>query len=359
MGHGEQDARSARWTRHLRIRPWCAALLLGLAAAGWAVCVRMPGSSHRGPLPPLTPREAVLRQRLEAWLHGLASGVGPRSTSDPAGLVRAAALLEAELRALGLEVTRERFQAGRHRVENLVAEVHGRDPAAGMVLVGAHYDTYQGTSGANDNGSGVVALLHLAERFAGARPRRTLRLVLFTTEEPPHFQGPSMGSLVHATACADRGDDVRAMWSLESLAYYASEPGSQAYPFPLLGLVYPRRGDFVAFVGDLGSAALVRRCLGSFRGHVRFPSEGAVLPAGVPGVGWSDHWSFRQAGYPALMITDTAFFRDPAYHTPADTVERLDLTGLARVAVGLGDVLEELLEADLPVSAPAASTPGR
>ena len=112
-----------------------------------------------------------------------------------------------------------------------------------------------------------------------------------------------------------------------------TEPGSQKYP-PLVGWFYPDRGDFVGFVGNLSSRALVRRALGTFRAKCAFPSEGAALPSFVPGVGWSDHWAFWQVGYPAIMVTDTATFRDPNYHQATDRAPELDYLALARVTLG-------------------------
>jgi len=385
----EAHERPRTWRRHLRVRWWFLAAIAMLLGGAWWLCARMPGASATGPLPPMTERERAIEADLRGWIDALAGEIGPRSCpgvpvveGEVDALERAAGWLEAELTRLGHAPTREGYSAGAVRVVNLVAEVAGRDPGAGIVVVGAHYDTYPGTSGANDNASGVAVLLHLAERFADAAPRRTLRFVLFTNEEPPHFQTETMGSLVYAEDCRARGDRIAAMWSLETLAYYTDEPGSQGYPSPILSLAYPDRGDFVAFVGDLGARGLVRDTIGRFRRVADVPSEGAALPGWIAGVGWSDHWSFARVGYPALMITDTALLRDPAYHTPGDRLrdrevlpgsktasaladapegseepgkgtiedrfpgsERLDLGVLARVAGALGDVLTEVAEA--------------
>jgi len=165
--------------------------------------------------------------------------------------------------------------------------------------------------------------------------------VLFANEEPPYFQHAGMGSLTHARASARRDDHIDAMLSLESLGYYAEAPGSQRYPWPI-GLLYPDRADFVAFVGNVGSRALVREAIGTFRSAVSFPSEGAALPASIPGVGWSDHWSFWESGYRAVMVTDTAPYRNPNYHEPTDLPGTLDYQRLARVTIGLTHVVEHL-----------------
>lgn len=151
-----------------------------------------------------------------------------------------------------------------------------------------------------------------------------------------------MGSLVYAGRCKRLGDPIVAMLSLETIGCFLQAPGSQQYPLPVLDMIYPDAGNFIAFVGDFASRALIRRALGSFRRHAQFPSEGAALPASVPGVGWSDHWAFWQHGYPAFMITDTAPFRYPHYHTVRDTPDQLDYDSMARVVSGVEKVISEL-----------------
>jgi Zn-dependent M28 family amino/carboxypeptidase len=150
-----------------------------------------------------------------------------------------------------------------------------------------------------------------------------------------------MGSWAWAKRARERGERIRAMFSLEMLGFYRDAPGSQQYPAPL-GLFYPDRADFIAFVGDLGARALVRNSLKVFREKAMFPSQGVAAPSFVPGVTWSDHWSFRRHGYAAIMITDTAFYRYPHYHAPSDTPEKLDYERMARVTLGLAAMLKEL-----------------
>ena len=195
--------------------------------------------------------------------------------------------------------------------------------------------------GANDNASGVAATLALARRLAGQRFQRTLRFVLFANEENPYFHTELMGSLRHAAGCRARGENVVAMLSLESMGYYSDAAGSQRYPWPV-GWFYPDRGEFIAFVANLASRSLVRQAIESFRDTRMLASEGAALPSGTPGVGWSDHWSFWQHDYPAIMVTDTAVFRDPNYHRASDHPKNLDYVRLARVTLGLERVLSEL-----------------
>lgn len=319
-------------------------LLLILVVGGitaWLVLMRMPGRSFRGPLPPLTEEQHALREALRRDVTKLASEIGPRNETHPRQFQAAAEFIEASLREAGLTVSRQEFLAGGDPCVNLVGELPGTDRAGEILVVGAHYDTCFSTPGANDNGSGVAAVLALARRFATARPARTVRFVAFANEEPPYFKSPEMGSLVYAKSCRKRGDHIVAMLSLETIGFYSDAPGSQRYPFPL-GLFYPSRGNFVAFVSRTRELGLVRRCAAAFRRHAPFPSEGAALPGALPGVDWSDHWAFWQAGYPAIMVTDTAPFRYAHYHMDEDTPDKLDYDRLARVVSGLEKVIEDL-----------------
>lgn len=312
-----------------------------LLAVGARLATHMPGQSHSGPLPPPTAAELAVAVRLEEDVRHLALSIGPRDVTRPAAVARAAEWIEAQLAGAGLAVERQEYWVGARTHVNLVAQIPGLESADEIVIVGAHYDTAPGTPGANDNASGVAALLALARALEGRRMPRTLRLVAFDTEEPPAFGTADMGSRHYARRCRQRRENVVAMLSLETLGYYDDAPGSQTYP-PLVGALYPDRGDFLAVVGNLRSRALVRRVCAVFRGAAAFPCEGGALPSVLPGVGWSDHSSFWHAGYPAVMLTDTAPFRDPAYHTPGDTPERLDYPRLARVVDGVRAVVLDL-----------------
>jgi hypothetical protein len=280
----------------------------------------MPGRSYNGALPPLTPEERSLASRLERHVLELASGERNGDLEKPARYIEG---------ALGDKAASQHFMSGGRKVRNI-------EVGSGDIVVGAHYDTVPGSPGADDNASGVAVLIELSKIFLNLK----IRFVAFANEEAPYFLGPEMGSYVYAR---ERGAGVRAMFSLEMLGYYRDAPGSQNYPAPL-GLFYPNRADFIAFVGDLGALPLVRRSIKSFRKHARFPSEGLAAPSMIPGVSWSDHWSFRKHGTPAVMVTDTAFYRYPHYHLPSDTPEKLDYERMARVTHGLAAMLKELNE---------------
>jgi Zn-dependent M28 family amino/carboxypeptidase len=262
-------------------------------------------------------------------------------------LEKAASYIEEALRELGYPVTAQAYIAEGKPVRNLETEIAGTRWPDEVVLIGAHYDSVQGSPGANDNASGVAALLEIARLLAGKRPVRTVRFVAFVNEEPPFFYSQEMGSRVYARRARERGNNIVAMLALETIGYYDDATGSQHYPLPLYSLFYPDTGDYIAFIGNLSSRGLVRQSLGSFRRHTAFPSEGIAAPGWLGGIHWSDHWSFWQEGYPALMVTDTAPFRYPHYHTGSDTPERIGYPRLARVVAGLARVTVDLANEEL------------
>ena len=314
------------------------ALLLAL----WIVCIRMPGSSYQGPLEPLDARGLAAKGQISRDVEKLAVAIGTRHVGAPSSLAAAANHIEQRLVEAGYpSVSRFLYEVDGVTVSNLQVEVRGSSRPDEIVVIGAHYDTTPGTPGADDNASGTAAMLSLARTFVTRPQPRTLRFVAFVNEEPPYFQTADMGSTRYAKEARERGDAIVAMLSLETMGYYSDAPESQDYPFPL-SLFYPDRANFIAVVGNIGSRALVHQAVASFRRHARFPCEGAAAPELLPGVTWSDHWSFWNYDYPAVMVTDTAPFRNPNYHEPTDTLESLDLDRLARVVIGLESVVVDL-----------------
>jgi Zn-dependent M28 family amino/carboxypeptidase len=289
----------------------------------------MPGTSHAGPLPPLSDEERALAERLRRHVFTLAK------TERNTDLETPVRYIEGALAAHGLASKRQTFESGGQNVSNV--EVSPSGPAA--IVVGAHYDTVPGSPGADDNASGVAALIELAGLLG--KKGLPIRFVAFANEEMPYHMGPEMGSWVSAKRSREQGETLRGMLSLEMLGCYRDEPGSQRYP-PPLSFIYPNRGNFIAFVGDVRARTLVRESIGLFRKHTQFPSEGVAAPASVPGIMRSDHASFRDQGFPALMVTDTAYNRNPRYHKASDTPDTLDYERLARVTLGLEAVLRDL-----------------
>lgn len=336
-------------SRVFRILGVIAAVLVAVIGGAlvyvWASMVRMPGASAPSTLPPMTADEAASAPRLAATIRALGGTIGPRNVARPAALAAAANAVEAELVAAGLSVARESFTVEGVRCDNLIAELRGAARADEIVVVGAHYDSADDAPGANDNGSGVASLLELARLVRGPGLARTVRFVAFVNEEPPYFRkADRMGSRVHVARSKARGERVVGMLSLETMGWFSDVAGSQRYPFPF-SLYYPDRGDFIGFVSSADSAPFVRDVVGRFREHATIPSQGGALPARLPGVGWSDHESYTQVGVPALMVTDTAPFRYPHYHTTDDTPDKVDVERLARVTLGLAHVVRSLASA--------------
>ncbi len=334
--------------RMLLLAALLAALTVGTAiGAGRLLVTTMPGHSFEGALPPPSPAQLDLARRLETHVATLAGRIGERNMWRYRALLRAADYIEASFVSAGHEPRSQAFEVQGKTVRNIEVEIPGRDRAAGTIVVGAHYDSVYGSPGANDNGTGVAAVLELARLLEGRSQRRTIRLVAFVNEEPPFFYSDQMGSMRYAARAAERGEEVVAMLSLETIGFYSDEPGSQRYPIPL-GWFYPDTGNFIGFVGNLRSRSLVRRVTGSFRRHAQFPSEGLAAPGWLTGVGWSDHWSFWRAGFPAAMVTDTALFRYREYHTAADLPGVVDYERFARVVDGLWPVIVELAQGEAP-----------
>ena len=299
----------------------------------------MPGKNISSAAP-LSPEEMELRTELKSDVQTLAGEIGERNMARYPQLNAAADFIEGSFSRAGLHPRRDSYEVRRQACHNIEAEIPGT--RSNVVLIGAHYDSVFGSPGANDNGSGVAALLALARRFAGKPAQQTLRFVAFVNEEPPYFLSGQMGSSVYAGRCKGRGDRISAMISLETIGYFSDAPHSQTYPALGLGVFYPTVGNFIGFVSNVHSRALLRRSIALFRKHARIPSEGAALPSFIPGVSWSDQWAFWQHGYPGIMITDTAPFRYPHYHSATDTPDKLDYDRFALVVSGMQKVIQEL-----------------
>ncbi|MFZ5890574.1 MAG: M28 family peptidase [Myxococcota bacterium] len=329
--------------RAWKLRLWFYGCVLTAIAAAVAFSTSMPGSSYSGQRPKSTPALRELEARLRGHVATLATQIGARNVDRPEKLIAAREYIRSVLTPLETNTARlslEDLDAAGRGAQNIIFEVSGRSQSA-IVVVGAHYDSAHASPGANDNASGVAATLELASSLSRTPASKRVRFVFFANEEPPFFKTPGMGSRTNAESARRRNDSIEAMLAIETIGFYSELEGSQKYPWPI-GLMYPSRGNFVGFVGDLGSRSLVRTAIAAFRTAIEFPSEGAALPATFPGVDWSDHWSFRQAGYPAIMITDTAIYRDPNYHRVSDGADQLDYDALARVTTGLEAVVRRL-----------------
>ena len=307
---------------------YASALLLGICAVAVACSGRVErvSAAHTD--------IATLEVRLREHVQELAGKIGERNVFRPEGLEAAARYITRDLVASGFSPAAQSFTAFGRDVRNIEAELTGTVRADEILVLGAHYDSVEGCPGANDNGSGVAALLEVARALKASRQQRTIRFVAFVNEEPPFFQGPQMGSVVSARRSRVRGERIVGMLSLETIGYYTDAANTQEYPAPL-NLLYPSTGNFIGMVSNVRSRQLLTRVATAFRAATRFPIQSAVAPASLPGVGWSDHWAYWQEGYPAVMLTDTAPYRYPHYHTVHDTPDKLRYPQFAQVVAGI------------------------
>jgi len=280
-----------------------------------------------------------LRSRLRNHIHTLAVRIGERNVFHPESLHQAEDYIRSQWKSMGYDVRTQNYSIRGVPGSNLEVRIQGTSNQS--VGVGADYDTVQGSPGANDKGSGVAALIELSRLFTRNTFTSTIRFVAFVNEEPPHFRTDQMGSYRYAQELVEEDVRLKGMFSVETSGYYSDEAGSQNYPIPFR-YFYPDTGNFIGFVGNLDSRNLIRSTISSFRRNSYVPSEGIAAPAFIPGVGWSDHWSFWQFGYPAVMITDTAPFRYPHYHQPSDTPDKLDYDRFTGVVLGLRKTIESI-----------------
>lgn len=281
---------------------------------------------------------AVSPDRLEAHVRMLSETLHPRSVEELSNLEAAANYVSAEFKAVGATVADQWFADRGEKYRNVIARF---GPAEGPLLViGAHYDSFEATPGADDNASGIAGLIELAGLLARHPPRQPVELVAFTTEEPPHFRYPSMGSAHHAASLRAAGREVSLMLALEMIGWFSDEPGSQTYPLPGMTLLYPDKGDFIAIIGRFGDWSATRKVKAAMRGAGELPVHSMNSLALIPGVDFSDHLNYWAEGYPALMITDTAFYRNPYYHAAEDTYDKLDYARMAKVVEAVFAVVQ-------------------
>ncbi len=282
----------------------------------------------------------IIKKNTVETVRFLAGTIGQRCWKDVDKLAGSADFIEQRLREFGCETSRQPFKFRGNTYQNIITELPGIEPLAdGMLVVGAHYDSCEGTPGADDNASGVAALLELA-RLTRQRPlRRTVRYVAFCLEEPPAYMTKHMGSYMHAESLHREGANVLGMISLEMLGYYCDEKGSQYYPSSLFRLAYPDNGNFIAFVGNFSSRRFSGSVRSAFTSVSSFPLETLNGFSIIPGVDFSDHRNYWKFGYPAFMITDTAFYRNPNYHEISDTPDTLDYDRLSALIADLHKAL--------------------
>ena len=285
----------------------------------------------------------ITAARLSRHVSRLAGEIGERNVFHPQALQAAEDYIRQRWQQQGYAVTPQDYVAMGVRSANLEITRRGSRHPEEIILPGAHYDSVRGSPGANDNGSGVTALLELSRLFNTIDTACSVRFVAFTNEEPPFFRTGRPGSMLYARQARSRGDVIRLMIALETIGSYSSMPGSQTYP-PLFRFFFPEQCDFIAFVSNFRSRKPMRRLAQAFRESSVFPLQHVSTSALVPGVAWSDHLSFWRKRYRAMMITDTAFYRYPYYHTAQDTPDKLNDEEFARMLNGLFPALRILAD---------------
>ncbi|MGH8503416.1 MAG: M28 family peptidase [Gammaproteobacteria bacterium] len=304
-------------------------VLTGLLVFAWALVTQ--------PLLPVARNDSAARAapaRLEAHVRRLAEIFIPRDEAHPQNLDRVAAYLRRAFERAGGRVSEQPYEVDGKTYRNVIARFGPNTEE--RIVIGAHYDSVAAdVPGADDNASGVAGLIELARMLNKSRLAVRVELVAYTLEEGQHFRTQRMGSAVHVRSLQEQGVSVRAMFSLEMLGYFTDAPGSQRYPHPVLKPFYPSAGNFIAVVGKLDQPWIVRRVKAAMRSASPLPVYSINAPLWVPGVDFSDHRNYWDAGYDAVMITDTAFYRNPHYHTARDTPETLDYQRMAMVVQGV------------------------
>jgi Zn-dependent M28 family amino/carboxypeptidase len=270
--------------------------------------------------------------RLEAHVRKLSVELSPRSIGSLENLDRVAAYISGELTQAGGAVSEQGYRVENQSYRNVIARFGPDTPE--RIVVGAHYDAFGGLPGADDNASGVAGLIELARLLGAQTPATRVDLVAFSTEEPPYFGTTGMGSSVHAQSLQKENVSVRAMLSLEMIGYFSDARGSQQFPAGILSAFYPSTGDFIGVVGRVSDGLLARRVKAAMSAASPLPVYSISAPSVIPGIDFSDQLNYWHAGYGAVMITDTAFYRNLNYHTPRDTAEKLDYKRMALVVEG-------------------------
>ena len=309
-----------------------AVVLIGAVVGGIAIVIQ-PVKVIASQPPQVDPK------RLEAHVKHLTVDLYPRSYDQLHNTDLAAQYIFNELEAAGGSVTVQDVSAPEAPYKNIVARFG--PPSGPVVVIGAHYDTHGDTPGADDNASGIAGLLELARLLGRTTQARPIELVAYALEEPPYFRTEHMGSAWHARSLRAANQEVAFMLSLEMIGFFSDEPGSQNYPVPAMSLLYSDRGDFIALIGKLSDFGPMRRIKALMTGATNLPVYSLNAPPRLQGVDYSDHLNYWHEGFPAFMVTDTAFFRNKNYHLASDTYETLDYGRMAKVVQAVYAVAQQ------------------
>jgi len=278
-----------------------------------------------------------LAEILKEHVYILSSQIGDRNVFNYENLKKAAFYISEKFKNMGYRINFQSYFCSGKEVKNIIAVKEGKTQE--VIIVGAHYDSCF-NPGADDNASSVAVMIELAKRFYSKELKHKFKFIAFVNEEPPFFKTEEMGSRVYVKQAKRNKEKIKAVIILEMVGYYTDTPHSQSFP-PFLNFFYPHQGNFICIVGNYKSKNLAKKIYQSFK-KTSFPAQIFIGPSIVVGVDFSDHWSFWKEGFPAVMLTDTAFYRNPYYHTEEDTYEKLNYKKLEEFLLALEKVLVDL-----------------
>lgn len=285
------------------------------------------------------PELVVNPQLLEEYVQQLSEEFFPRNSDNSENLIQAAEYIRDSLSGSTSSVELQNFDVSGRRYANVIAKYGPKSDET--IVIGAHYDAYAELPGADDNASGVAGLIALGRLLSETKLNTRVELVAFTLEEPPFFASQNMGSAIHALSSKEADKKIKIMISLEMIGYFSNKKGSQSYPLRLLEIFYPDRGSFIAVVDEVFSNR-AQGIKSAINRYTDLPAFSINAPSLIPGVDFSDHRNYWAQGYPAVMITDTAFYRNYEYHTSGDTYDRLDYVKMAKVVYGVFKYIQEI-----------------
>lgn len=274
---------------------------------------------------------------LSAHVQFLSETCLPRDHKNTQNLDKAASYIETAFTSSAEQVELQTYTANGENYKNIIA-IYGPESDE-VYVVGAHYDAFVGFPGADDNASGVAGLIELGTLLSKVSLQSRIILVAYTLEEPPYFRTEKMGSAVHANSLVANNENVKLMISLEMIGYFSDVEGSQEFPNPIMRFLYPNKGNYIAIIDQMfaNNARAIKKAINTYSS---VPAYSINAPKSIPGIDFSDHLNYWNNSYPAVMITDTAFYRNKNYHTAEDTFEKLDYEKMAQVVYGVFKFLE-------------------
>jgi Zn-dependent M28 family amino/carboxypeptidase len=281
--------------------------------------------------------QQVSAQVLKDHVIHISENLSPRSSDDLDNLNKAASYIKQNLEKYSQNVSYQNYNVVKTEYKNIIANFGPE--SNDIIVIGAHYDAYEQYAGADDNASGVAGLLELAKLLSQVELKSQVQLVAYTLEEPPFFRSEYMGSYIHAESVKDK--NIKLMISLEMIGYFTDKEDSQDYPISLMKTIYPSKGNFIAIIDQLISskASDIKKTINT---HTDLPAYSINAPSSIPGIDFSDHLNYWKFGFPAVMVTDSSFYRYQYYHTEDDTYEKLDYQAMAKVVYGVFKSIEEI-----------------